>query len=1060
MNHIYKLKFDKRRNEIVVVSEITTGPGKVHTSRGAEKNVVSMVKNLTRSALSVLILAGLGSPGMAAGLPAGGQVVAGSASIQKPSANQMNIHQNSQHAVLNWNSFDIGQGHTVQFYQPNSSSVALNRVVGGNESHIMGNLNANGRVFLVNPNGVLFGKGVSVNTAGLVATTRDVKNEDFMNGKYVFSGRKGQGEVVNQGSLATTEGGFIVLAGDRVKNSGTLRTPGGRTVLAAVENVTLQLDNAGLTSVSVNGSVVNSLVENSGLVSARDGQVWLTARGKNTLMNTVLNNSGVVEARGLSVKDGNIVLDGGDSGVVRHSGTLLADNDHGRGGKVVVEGQHILLDEHSRITATGSQGGGEVYVGGGWQGKDIGIRHAQKVVMLKGADIDVSATGKGNGGTAVLWSDEYTNFRGNIRAKGGATAGNGGRVETSSHNNLQAFGQVDASAARGRGGEWLLDPADITIVDNGNNTNVTNSTTNSTSLFSPTDTATTGQVGVTNINNLLNNGTSVNITTNNSAVGNGCITVNAVINKTQGGNASLTLFADGNITVNQNITSTAGALNISLLGANSRDGAVNISNSNITTNNGSLTIRHGNGHNMTIAITNASLSAATDVTLNGTSVTLNGTSVTSQSGNVNITGNGERTGVTLINSSITSENNITITGVTSSTESWNGYSTIAGVTLEGNDTLKGRNIAISGRSVNDTIPDNAKYDPGAAGIIFKYGDNYSFDGNVSIRGESQSHHGVVFIPRVGQLNMNITFANGSSSIEGRIASNHGVTITSVDSGAISLGTWYDNESVNFRVNHSNLTITADSSNVKNVAINAFAAVSAGGESYTNHRTNGYTFSGDGNVSVVGIANKGNGLEARLFNNQGLKGHLILNGTSESGNGITMNNYLNSTLVNATVIGNSGSGVGVDIIALEQTSSLDFNGNKITGTTRSGKAGVNIAGTNIKLTNGTLSGSASGNTGAGIALSGTGNYSVSGVDVRGTSVDGTGISVNGSLTVGQNAALSGTSTGNGTGVQIDGNLAGTGGASITGTAGSGSGVSIQGNTSLGNITVTGNTQTGT
>ncbi|ELY4545938.1 filamentous hemagglutinin N-terminal domain-containing protein, partial [Cronobacter sakazakii] len=703
MNHIYKLKFDKRRNEIVVVSEITTGPGKVHTSRGTKKNVVSMVNNLARSVLSVLILAGLGSPALAAGLPVGGQVVAGSASIQKPTENQMNIHQNSAHAVLNWNSFDIGQGHTVQFYQPDSSAVALNRVVGGNESHIMGNLNANGRVFLVNPNGVLFGKGASVNTAGLVATTRDIKNEDFMNGKYVFSGQKGQGEVVNQGNLTTTKGGFIVLAGDRVRNSGTIRTPEGRAVLAAAEKVTLQLDNAGLTSVAVNGSVVNALVENSGLVSASDGQVLLTARGKNMLMNTVLNNSGVVEAQGLSVKDGNIVLDGGDSGVVQHSGTLMADNNRGRGGKVVVEGQHILLDEHSRITATGRQGGGEVYVGGGWQGKDTGIRHAQKVVMLKGANIDVSATEKGNGGTAVLWSDEYTRFHGNIQAKGGQTSGNGGQVETSSHNNLQAFGQVDASAATGRGGEWLLDPADITIVDNGTNTNVTNSTTNSTSVFTPDANATTGQVGVTNINNLLNNGTSVNITTSNSAAGNGSITVNAAINKTNGTDATLTLFADGNITVNKNITSSNGALNVNLFGANSRDGAVNISRSNITTNNGNLTISHGSGHNMTVAITNnTTISAGTgNISIDGQSnnksvqaVNITGSTLNASSIMLNGTALADTAGVKVNNSTLNASQNITMTA----------NSAYRGVLLQGaNISANSINIAAEGRTANAAV---------------------------------------------------------------------------------------------------------------------------------------------------------------------------------------------------------------------------------------------------------------------------------------------------------------------------------------------------------------------
>ncbi|HHL4258875.1 TPA: filamentous hemagglutinin N-terminal domain-containing protein, partial [Escherichia coli] len=134
----------------------------------------------------------------------------------------------------NWNSFDIGKGNTVQFYQPNSSAVALNRVVGGGESKIMGNLKANGQVFLVNPNGVLFGKDASVSTSGFVASTRDIKNDDFMNRRYTFSGgQKAGAEIVNQGALTTNAGGYIVLAADKVSNSGTIRTPGGKTVLAA-----------------------------------------------------------------------------------------------------------------------------------------------------------------------------------------------------------------------------------------------------------------------------------------------------------------------------------------------------------------------------------------------------------------------------------------------------------------------------------------------------------------------------------------------------------------------------------------------------------------------------------------------------------------------------------------------------------------------------------------------------------------------------------------------------------------------------------------------------------
>nr|MDM8858999.1 filamentous hemagglutinin [Escherichia coli] len=114
-----------------------------------------------------------------------------------------------------------------------------------------------------------------------------------------------------------------------------------------------------------------------------------------------------VEASGMHRQDGNIVLDGGDSGVVHLSGTLQADNASGQGGKVVVQGQNILLDKGSSITATGSKGGGEVYIGGGWQGKDSSIRNADKVVMQDGARIDVSATQQGNGGTAVLWSESF-----------------------------------------------------------------------------------------------------------------------------------------------------------------------------------------------------------------------------------------------------------------------------------------------------------------------------------------------------------------------------------------------------------------------------------------------------------------------------------------------------------------------------------------------------------------------------------------------------------------------------------------------------------------------------
>ncbi|EBY1954758.1 filamentous hemagglutinin N-terminal domain-containing protein, partial [Salmonella enterica subsp. enterica serovar Sandiego] len=597
MNRIYKLKFDKRRNELVVVSEITAGMGKEKsTGHIADLPALSPFRKLLGTLTPVSLLTGLIAgllPAMvlAADLPAGGQIVGGQGSIST-SGNQMTIHQQTQNMATNWHSFDIGKNNTVQFVQPDSSSVALNRVTGASGSQIMGTLKANGQVFILNPNGVLFGKDARVNVAGLVASTKNISTADFMKGQYTLSGEGNPGaQVVNQGSLTTAKGGYIVLAGERVSNSGSITTPGGKSVLAAGKMVTLQLDNGGLTSVSVNGSVVNALVENRGLISATDGKVYLTAKGQDMLLNTVVNNSGTIEAKGLASRGGEIVLSGGDSGVVSQSGHLLADSQSGQGGKITLEGHNIHLAGSSLTSATGKTGGGEVYVGGGWQGQDSRIKNASKVVMDQAATVDVSATENGKGGTAVLWSDDYTNFRGTVLAKGGAQSGHGGRVETSSHQNLQASGEVDASARAGQGGEWLLDPTDVTIVGAGADTGISSATVDGTDIFTPT--AGGAQILNSSIVNQLNAGTNVTVKTSGTDTDgqSGNITLNADITKTAGGDAALTLAADGNITLSgKNITSANGKLDITLLGAGSNTGMVKVNNSTLNSNGGNITV--------------------------------------------------------------------------------------------------------------------------------------------------------------------------------------------------------------------------------------------------------------------------------------------------------------------------------------------------------------------------------------------------------------------------------------------------------------------------------------
>lgn len=627
MNKIYKLKFDKRRNELVVVSEITAGMGKEKTT-GQLADLVALspfrklLGTLTPVALLTGLIAGLlPAMALAADLPTGGQIVGGQGSIST-SGNQMTIHQQTQNMAANWHSFDIGKNNTVQFVQPNSSSVALNRVTGASGSQIMGTLKANGQVFILNPNGVLFGKNARVDVGGLVASTKNISTTDFMKGQYTLSGSGNPGaQVVNQGSLTTSKGGYIVLAGERVSNSGTVTTPSGKTILAAGKTVTLQLDNGGLTSVSVNGSVVNALVENQGLISATNGQVYLTAKGQDMLLNTVVNNSGTVEAKGLANRGGEIVLNGGDSGVVSQSGHLLADSQTGQGGKITLEGQNIHLAGGSLTTATGKTGGGEVYVGGGWQGQDSHIKNASKVVMDKAATVDVSATENGNGGTAVLWSDDYTNFRGTVLAKGGAKSGDGGRVETSSHRNLQASGAVDASARAGHGGEWLLDPTDVTIVGAGADTGIDSATADGTDIFTPT--ASGGQILNSSIVNQLNAGTSVTVKTSGTDTDGetGNITVNANIIKTAGTDAKLTLLADNNISTGDNVSigATTGKLNLDLLAGNTTNNAsISLGKFiNISLNGGDLLADAGNSASgVSLTFTNNGKIKGGNVTLN------------------------------------------------------------------------------------------------------------------------------------------------------------------------------------------------------------------------------------------------------------------------------------------------------------------------------------------------------------------------------------------------------------------------------------------------------------
>ncbi len=237
-----------------------------------------------RRTLSILIGALLSaSPSWALdpnALPTGGSIIGGSGSIDV-NGNQLTVQQQSQQLIANWNTFNIGTDAAVRFMQPSSSAVAsqpraVERCVG-----IFGRLSSNGQVFLVNPNGVYFAPGASVNVGGLVGSTLDISNEDFAGGRYVFNRAGGTtGEVVNQGRLQAADGGSIALIGARVINDGDLIVRNGTVALAAADQVTLDFRGDGLLSVSVDKTALAGEVANRGVIAADGGNVVMKAASR------------------------------------------------------------------------------------------------------------------------------------------------------------------------------------------------------------------------------------------------------------------------------------------------------------------------------------------------------------------------------------------------------------------------------------------------------------------------------------------------------------------------------------------------------------------------------------------------------------------------------------------------------------------------------------------------------------------------------------------------------------------------------------------------------------
>ncbi len=523
-------------------------------------------------------------------LPQGGVVSAGSAVIsQSVGSNSaaLTVNQSSQRAVIDWNSYNVGQNATVTYNQPNSQSSTLNRISDPNVSQIFGQIKSNGEVVLVNPEGVYFSPSSSVNVGALVATTNNISNSDYMNGKATYTRGNASGSVVNEGNITAGLGRYVALLAPSVRNSGIIIAQMGTAVLASGDVITLNFNSGNhLASITATSSSISALVENKNAVIAPGGLIILSARAANQLVGGVINQGGKVSVSNLALNQ--------------------------VGGRIVIDGDNVNLNNQSTTLAQGSSNGGQVSITG------------NTVTLNTGSTIDTSSTTQGNGGSVYVMSQHTTTVNGTINSQGGVKSGNGGVVETSSHGTL-ILGQtaninVSAQSNQGTNGTWVLDPYNLTI--DASSAAVISQALNTGSVTLAVNSTGCSSVGVCT-----------------TGAGNLIIDSGVTIQKTSGSLSTLNLIADGSFINNGIINGTL--LNVSiqaaqvLLNSGSQINAnqVSVTSSQSFISYGSIT---GLGNNPLINILAGTFDLFGVVTTSNTQGSAGSINITTTSGNLTL----------------------------------------------------------------------------------------------------------------------------------------------------------------------------------------------------------------------------------------------------------------------------------------------------------------------------------------------------------------------------------------------------------------------------------------
>jgi filamentous hemagglutinin family protein len=412
-----------------------------------ERSRASSICFATMTAVAALLIAQ--RTGLAG--PTGGSVVEGSAGISQ-SGSVTNVNQSTNKAIINWQGFSIGANETVNFNQPGRSSVTLNRVIGNETSVISGALNANGQVFIVNSAGVLFGKNAQVNVGGLVASTLDISNANFMAGNYTFSGTS-TASVVNQGTIHAHGGGYVALLGNTVSNDGVIAARLGTVAMAAGSQITLNFGGNALLDVTIDRGTLNALVENKRAIIANGGQVIMTAKAADTVLSAQVNNSGIIQARSMAALTGGsgktraartgsikLIADGGTTTV---TGTLDASAPKGGdGGSIETSGNKVKIADSAVITTKAASG-----QSGTWLLDPDGYTVAASGGDMTGASL---SNWLATNGAVTIASTNGNGTDGNININDAVSWSTNSILTLNATNNVNINAPIDASGTNAR----------------------------------------------------------------------------------------------------------------------------------------------------------------------------------------------------------------------------------------------------------------------------------------------------------------------------------------------------------------------------------------------------------------------------------------------------------------------------------------------------------------------------------------------------------------------------------------------------------------------------------